>query len=175
LAPLTAILEMLRDAFPILESVTICGELVVPVPCWLKVILVPERLTSGEGGAPPPPPPPPPPPQATQIPTTNNAVATSKLAGRRRAATEMISIASANSPAMSQGHPEGIRKIGSAFARRARTAELAGPIVVKVTVAVTDEELLMVTSVGETLQLISSVSVKQVTSIVPMNPFTGQE
>ena len=85
----------------------------------------------------------------------------------------MISIASANSPAMSQGHPEGIRKIGSAFARRARTAELAGPIVVKVTVAVTDEELLMVTSVGETLQLISSVSVKQVTAIVPMNPFTG--
>jgi hypothetical protein len=37
LAPLMAILEMLRDAFPMLESVTVCGELVEPVPCWLKV------------------------------------------------------------------------------------------------------------------------------------------
>jgi hypothetical protein len=74
---------------------------------------------------------------------------------------------------MSQGHPEGTRKIGSTFARRARTAELAGPVVVNVTVAVTDEELLMLTGVGETLQLTSSVPVQQVRLIVPWNPFTG--
>lgn len=37
LAPVMAILEMLRAAFPVLESVTVCAELVEPVPCWLKV------------------------------------------------------------------------------------------------------------------------------------------
>jgi hypothetical protein len=74
---------------------------------------------------------------------------------------------------MSQGHPEGIRIIGSAFARRVRTTELAGPVVVKVTVAVTDEELVMLTGVGETLQPTSIVPVQQVRSIVPWNPLNG--
>jgi hypothetical protein len=103
--PPRAMFDMLREALPMFESVTLCAVLVVPVSCWLNVRLAVEKLTMGAGaGGELLPPPPPPPPQAAQIPTTSSAVAKSQAAGRRRAAAKLISVATASNAANSQGH-----------------------------------------------------------------------
>ena len=54
-------LEMLSEALPVLDSVTLCGEPVEPVSVWGNVRLVVDKLTSGSGAggvlaAPPSPP-----------------------------------------------------------------------------------------------------------------------
>src|SRR5208337_1876679 len=148
LAPPMAIPEMLRDAYPMLESSTYCGALGVPVNCWLNVRLGVERPTMGTAGGPPAPPPPPP-PQATQIPTVRSAVAKSQPAGRLRAVARVNSTASANSADKNQGHPAGSRRPGGTLRSAVGGAALAWAVVVTVIVAVTEEELLTLTEVGE--------------------------
>src|ERR1035441_10979155 len=93
--------EMVSAALPVLKSVTFSSVLVEPIPCWPKVRLAGERLTTGTGagGLPPPPP-----PQADQTPTPSNVLAKNQPAERRGAMARLISAARANAPASSQGH-----------------------------------------------------------------------
>ena len=103
-----AMLEMLRAAVPLLVRVALCAALVVPTVCELKVRLVSERLTAGVGvggGVLPPP------PQAAQTPTTTSAVANSQPSARRRTAAKLKNVTRASSPAKSQGHPNGGRRL----------------------------------------------------------------
>src|SRR5208337_3851045 len=48
--PLRAMLDMLREALPVFESITLCAALVEPVPCWPNFKLVSERLAMGADG-----------------------------------------------------------------------------------------------------------------------------
>jgi hypothetical protein len=45
--PVIAMPEMLSEALPVLERITLCAGLVEPVPTWGNVRLVAERLTLG--------------------------------------------------------------------------------------------------------------------------------
>jgi hypothetical protein len=67
-------LEMLSEASPVLERVTLCAELVEPSSIWGNVRLLIERLTlgSGGGGVLPPPPLPPPQPDRKITPITTS-------------------------------------------------------------------------------------------------------
>jgi hypothetical protein len=165
-------LDMLREALPVFVSVTLCAALVEPVLCWPNVRLVAERLAmgaAGGGGLLPPPPP----PQATQTPTTSSAVANSQPGAGRRAAPQLKNVARASNPANSQGHPTGRRKVGGALRGGAGDTELTGPCVVTVSVAVTAEELAMLTDDGEMVQFTPTNPVKQDRAIVPLKPFRG--
>ena len=116
-APPSAMLEMLSEALPVLESVTVCAALVEPIFSWPNARLVAERLTmgaAGGGGLLPPPPP----PQAAQIPTTSMAVANAKPA-RRRSLARLASIAKASNPAKNQGNPTGRRRPAGSWRPRA--------------------------------------------------------
>lgn len=114
LAPMRAMLETLREALPMFESVTLCAVLVEPIFSRLNVRLGGERLTMGAGAGGELPPPPPPPPQATQTPTTN-AAADSRTAALRLAAERFTSIARASDAAKSQDTPLGKGKLGGAL------------------------------------------------------------
>lgn len=103
--PLRAMLDMLSDALPVFESVTICGALVEPMFCWPNARLADEMLTAGEKPLPSPRGP----EQATQIPTASIEAARSRHAGRRFLAS-ISSIDTTESPARIQGQPVGRRR-----------------------------------------------------------------
>jgi len=171
-APPIAMLEMLSEALPMLESVTICAALVELALCWPNVRLAGCRLTTGaDGGGELPPPPPP--PQATQIPTTNNAVARSKSAERRRALAKLVSVARASKPAKSHGQPTGRRRLGGTLRCWAGGVALAWAVVVMVSVVVTGED--PVTLTGVSVQDIPGPAPGKLhpMATVPMNPFRG--
>jgi hypothetical protein len=88
--PLTARLEIFSDPLPVLERITAWGALVEPTFCCPNTTLADERLMPGEKSAAFGP------EQAAQIPTTNNAVASSKHAARRSLATSISNISSRN-------------------------------------------------------------------------------
>jgi hypothetical protein len=163
---------MLREALPVLESVTVCAALVEPIFTWLNVRLAGERLTmgAGAGGELPPPPLP---PQATQTPTTSRAVANSQPAGRRRAGARLRSVARANNPAKSQGHPVGKREPGGTLKRGAGGTTLTWAVVLTVTVAVAPEVPATFNDAGEIVQLMLVYKLTQLRFTVPVNPFNG--
>jgi len=168
--PLRAMLDMLREALPVFESITLCAALVEPVPCWPNVRLVGERLAMGAdggGGLLPPP------PQATQTPTTSSAAANSQPSARRRAVAKLTSVARATSPANSQGHPMSNRKLGGTLRGGAGSTALAGPVVLIVSVAVTAVEPDRLKDPGEMVQDILSLVVLQFKYTVPVNPPRG--
>jgi len=154
--PPMAMPDMLKEALPVFESVIVCGELVVPVLCWLKVRLAGDSDTAGAGGGGLPPLPPPP-PQATQIPTASNAAVNSKLAARRRARARLISMASPAIPANSQGQWTGGDGLGGILTLGTGGAKLLAPTVVMVRVVVAAEEAVTLKYSGETEQLIPQV------------------
>jgi len=83
-------LAILSDPLPVFERVTTCGALVEPTFCWPNGTLADERLMLGEKSAEFGP------EQAAQIPTTSNAVASSKHAGRRALAMPISKISGRN-------------------------------------------------------------------------------
>jgi len=88
--PLTDRLEIFSDPLPVLERVTTCGALVEPTFCWPNTTLADESPMLGEKS------PAFGPEQAAQIPTTSNAVASSKHAVRRSLATPISNISGRN-------------------------------------------------------------------------------
>lgn len=171
--PARPTLVMLREAFPVLVSVTGCAALVVPVFCEAKAILVAERLTAGVGvGVGVLPPPPLPPPQATQIPITSSAVANNKAAGRRRIADALRSMARASDPASIQRSPTGKRKLGGPL-RRSEGGAPAAPVVVMVSVSVTAEGPVTTTKGGVRVQVAPGGQPLTLRPTVPVKPATG--
>ena len=172
--PPMAMLEMFREALPMFESVTVCGELVVPVFCWLKVRLAGDNDTAGAGGGGLLPPLPPPPPQATQTPTTRSAIANSQPAGRRRAVAKLTSMARPSKPANAQSHAatDG-PKPGGVFRSSVGSVALGAAAVVTVSVAVAPEGPVTVTDDGENVQPILMSEAPQLKAIDPVKPATG--
>jgi hypothetical protein len=148
--PPMTMLEMLREALPVFESVTPCAVLVDPTLIWPKVRLAGDSVISGPdaGGVTPPTPP----PQATQTPATSNPAANIQPAGCRCAVAHLISIANASSPANSRSHARGGRKLGGTVRGTAGVVAPTWPVSVHVYVAVTEEEAVTLTDKGEIVQ-----------------------
>jgi hypothetical protein len=85
-------LAILSDPLPVFERVTTCGALVEPTFCCPNTTVADERLMIGEKSAEFGP------EQAAQIPTTSNAVASSKHTARRLLATTTSKVSDRNAP-----------------------------------------------------------------------------